>query len=159
MTAVVVDAGHDGPVTARLVELHHGQHLLSTDPARVDVDAVHEWISERSYWATGRSLATQRRAIENSSLVIGAYDAAGVQIGFARMVTDLATFAWLADVYVVESARGLGLGTAMVRTIVEHPDVVAIRRQLLATGDAHELYERFGYRALAEPGMWMLREG
>jgi GNAT superfamily N-acetyltransferase len=104
-------------------------------------------------------LATQRRAIEHSWLVIGGYDADGAQIGFARMVTDLATFAWLADVYVVESARGHGLGTALVRTIVEHPDVVAIRRQLLATGDAHELYERFGYRRLADSGNWMLREG
>jgi GNAT superfamily N-acetyltransferase len=144
---------------ARLIELRHGDHLISTDPARVDVGSVHRYLSGESYWAAGRPLEVQRRAIEHSHLVVGAYDADDAQVGFARMVTDLATFAWLADVFVLESARGLGLGTALVRAIVEHPDVVAIKRQLLATGDAHELYERFGYRPLAEPGKWMLREG
>jgi GNAT superfamily N-acetyltransferase len=75
------------------------------------------------------------------------------------MVTDLATFAWLADVYVVDAARGAGLGTAMVRAIVEHPDVAGIKRQVLATSDAHGVYARVGYRRLPEPEKWMFRDG
>ncbi|MDW3215317.1 MAG: GNAT family N-acetyltransferase [Ilumatobacteraceae bacterium] len=143
----------------RLIEFVHGSHVVSTDRARVDVEAVHRWISVESYWAPGRSFETQRRAIEHSALVVGAYAADGDQVGFARMVTDLATFAWLADVYVVDEARGAGLGAAMVRAIVEHPDVVTIKRQLLATADAHDLYARFGYEPLAEPDRWMFRLG
>ena len=144
---------------ARTIELQHDGHLISTDRGRVDVDAVHRWLSEEAYWAVGRTVETQRRAIEHSPLVVGAYDASGGQVGFARMVTDLATFAWLADVYVVAAARGTGLGTAMVETIVEHPDVASIARQLLATRDAHGLYARFGYRPLTEPDRWMFRHG
>ena len=91
--------------------------------------------------------------------MVGAYFAEGEQVGFARMVTDLATFAWLADVYVVDEVRGSGLGTAMVQTIVEHPDVASIKRQVLATRDAHGLYARFGYESLSEPDRWMFRHG
>lgn len=140
-----------------IVERHHGEFSISTDPARLDVDAVHAYLSGDSYWAAGRPLDMQRRAIEHSHLVVGAYDAGGAQVGFARMVTDLATFAWLADVYVLESVRGNGLGRAVVQTIVEHPDVVDIRRQLLATRDAHGLYAQFGYAPLTEPERWMFR--
>lgn len=159
MACCPAGGGHDGPVPARTIERHHGDHLISTDRVRIDVDAVHRWLSENAYWAAGRTIATQRRAIENSALVVGAYDAAGRQVGFARMVTDLATFAWLADVYVVAAVRGTGLGTAMVETIVEHPDVASIARQLLATRDAHGLYARFDYERLVEPERWMLRHG
>jgi GNAT superfamily N-acetyltransferase len=159
MAGSLTHGGHDGPVSARTIELHHGDHLISTDPARVDVEAVHRWLSEEAYWAVGRTVETQRRAIEHSALVVGAYDASGGQVGFARMVTDLATFAWLADVYVVALAQGTGLGTAMVETIVEHPDVVSVARQLLATRDAHDLYARFGYERLTEPDRWMVRRG
>lgn len=151
--------GHDETMSVRTTETQHGDHLISTDPARVDVVAVHRWLSEQAYWALGRTFETQRRAIEHSALVVGAYSAEGDQIGFARMVTDLATFAWLADVYVIDEARGVGLGTAMVRAIVEHPDVDTIKRQLLATRDAHDLYARFGYEPLAEPDRWMFRLG
>lgn len=159
MLAATTVRRHDGRVTAQLLELDHGDHLISTDPARVDVEAVHRWLSDRSYWAAGRTFETQRRAIEHSALVIGAYDADGAQVGFARMVTDLATFAWLADVYVIESARGTGLGSALVKAIVEHPDVATIQRQILATADAHALYERFGYQVLTNPERVMFRHG
>jgi GNAT superfamily N-acetyltransferase len=144
---------------ARLVERRHADHVICTDPARVDLAAVHRYLSGESYWAAGRSLDTQRRAIEHSALVAGAYDADGRQVGFGRMVTDLATYAWLADVFVLESARGGGLGSALVETIVEHPDVADVRWQFLATRDAHELYARFGYTALADPRTWMHRRG
>ena len=143
---------------ARLVEVHHGAYLLSTDPGRIDVEAVHGFLSRQAYWAAGRSLELQQRAIDHSLLVIGAYTATGEQVGFARMVTDLATFAWLADVFVLPSERGAGLGAAMVGTIVEHPDVAEVRRQLLATRDAHGLYERFGYTPIDEPARWMFRQ-
>lgn len=157
MARAVTPGGHDGRVPA--IETHHGDYLISTDPARVDVVAVHRWLSERAYWALGRTFETQRRAIEHSALVVGAYTAGGDQVGFARMVTDLATFAWLADVYVIDEARGTGLGVAIVGTIVEHPDVAMIKRQLLATADAHDLYARFGYEPLSDPDRWMFRLG
>lgn len=142
---------------ARVVEFEHGDHLVSTDPARLDVAEIHRYLSNESYWATGRTIEMQRRAIEHSHLVIGAYTTTGEQVGFARMVTDLATCAWLSDVYVLESARGDGLGTTIVRTIVEHPDVIDVRWQFLATRDAHGLYEKFGYTPIGEPNRWMHR--
>lgn len=142
-----------------VVEAQHGPYLISTDPSRVDVREVHRFLSEESYWAAGRPFEVQARAIEHSHLVAGAYDIRGAQVGFARMVTDLATFAYLCDVYVVPAVRGTGLGTALVRTIVEHPEVVELRWQFLATADAHDLYRRFGYTELTEPARWMHRRG
>jgi GNAT superfamily N-acetyltransferase len=158
-------APHDVSVACDVIERQHGRYLLSTDPALVDVDAVHRFLSESSYWARGRPFDVQSAAIANSLLVVGAYGDAGAdatvgrraQVGFARMVTDLATFAWLCDVYVLAEHRGGGLGTAMVRLIVEHPAVSNIRLQILATADAHGLYARFGYATLPEPARWMSR--
>ena len=94
-----------------------------------------------------------------SHLVIGAYTGGGAQVGFARMVTDLATWAWLCDVFVLPEHQGNGLGGTMVGTIVEHPDVVDIKWQFLATADAHDLYGRFGYTPLEDPARWMHRRG
>ena len=145
-----------GPSYVSPLEQRHGRHLLSTDPARIDVEAVHRFLSESSYWARGRPFDVQATAIANSQLVVGAYDG-DTQVGFARMVTDRATFAWLCDVYVLDEHRGGGLGTAMVRLIVEHPDVRGIRMQVLATADVHELYAKFGYAPLPEPARWMAR--
>src|SRR5262245_59389811 len=118
-------------MSAEVVEFQHGEYVVSTDPRRVDVDAVHRYLSEQSYWAQGRPFEVQRRAIEHSALVVGAYTATGQQVAFARMVTDLATWAWLCDVYVLPGHQGSGLGTAIVRTLVEHPDVVGVRWQFL----------------------------
>ena len=142
---------------AAIVEVQHGDYLISTDPARVDIDAVHRLLSEESYWAQDRPLEVQRRAIAHSSLLAGAYTARDEQVAFARMVTDLATWAWLCDVLVAPGHRGCGLGTALVRTIVEHPDVAHVRWQFLATHDAHDLYAKFGYRSLDDPARWMQR--
>jgi GNAT superfamily N-acetyltransferase len=148
-------------VAPDVIERQHGRYLLSTDRSRVDIEAVHRFLSESSYWARGRPIDVQATAVANSLLVVGAHLGAGgdgdVQVGFARMVTDLATFAWLCDVYVLDEHRGGGLGTAMVRLIVEHPAVRDIRLQILATADAHGLYERFGYTPLPEPSRWMNR--
>ena len=142
---------------ASLVEFRFVDYLVSSDPARIDLVEVHRALSEGSYWARGRPFDVQRRAIEHSALVVGAYAASGAQVGFARMVTDLATFAWLCDVYVLTKHQGGGLGTAMVGAIVDHPDVAGVRWQFLATRDAHQLYAKFGYRALDDPVRWMHR--
>lgn len=142
---------------ASLVEINHGSYVISSDPGLVDVDVVSGYLAYESYWARGRSHELIIKSIENSALVVGAY-LDDRQVGFARMVTDLATFAWLADVFVLTNHRGTGLGAALVKTIVEHPDVVGVKRQFLATADAHDLYRRFGYQDLERPDRIMLRE-
>lgn len=146
-------------MTARLVERTHGDYLISTDRARLDLDVIHRYLATESYWARGRPRDTQERAIECSHLVVGAYTADRAQVGFARMVTDLATWAWLCDVFVLPDHQGGGLGTALVETIVEHPDVVDVKQQFLATADAHQLYAKFGYAPLDDPTKWMGRPG
>jgi len=137
----------------------HVGYVLSTDRARLDVEVIHGYLSMESYWAKGRPLSTQQRAIDGSHLVIGAYTQGSSQVGFARMVTDLATWAWLCDVFVLPGHQRSGLGTAMVRMIVEHPDVVDVQLQFLATADAHDLYAKFGYAPLENPTRWMRRRG
>jgi GNAT superfamily N-acetyltransferase len=125
-----------------------GAFLISTDPARFDLDAIHAYLT-RSYWSPGVPREILADAIA-ASLSFGLYDGAR-QIGFARMVTDRATFAYLADVYVLEEYQGRGLGKALVRAVMEHPDLARVRRFILMTRDAHGLYEQFGWRALAQP--------
>lgn len=128
---------------------------ISTDPARLDAARVHRWLSTDAYWALGRSREKQDRAIAGS-LNFGAYDTgSGEQVGYARVVTDRATFAWLCDVYVAPAARGRGLGKALVEAVREELEPYGLRRVLLATEDAHGLYERIGFRALDDPGRWM----
>ena len=115
-----------------------------------------DYLYEESYWAQGRSIETVRKSIEHS-LCFGVY-AAGQQVGFARVVTDYATFAWLADVFILESHRGLGLSKWLVECIVTHPDLQNLKNFLLATKDAHELYRRYGgFDILETQGKWMYR--
>ena len=142
---------------ASLHEESHGSYLLSSDKARLDLDLIHQYLSGTAYWALGRPRSTVERSIEHSYLVMGAYDGNGDQVGFARMVTDLATWAWLCDVFVLPEHQGAGLGTAVVGAIVEHPDAVDVSRQFLATADAHDLYAKFGFTALDDPTRWMNR--
>ncbi|PJE94972.1 GNAT family N-acetyltransferase [Streptomyces carminius] len=131
---------------------------ISTDPTRLDAARVHHWLSTDAYWALGRSRETQDRAIAGS-LNFGAYDpGTGEQAGYARVITDRATFAWLCDVYVTPAARGRGLGRALVEAVCDHLEPYGLRRTLLATHDAHGLYERAGFRPLERPGHWMARE-
>ncbi|MFI6765005.1 GNAT family N-acetyltransferase [Streptomyces sp. NPDC050355] len=128
---------------------------FSSDPARLDPALVHHWLSTDTYWAAGRSREKQDRAIADS-LNFGAYDtASGAQVGYARVVTDRVTFAWLCDVYVAREARGKGIGTALVAAVRDHLAPYDVRRILLATADAHDVYEKVGFRPLAEPGKWM----
>ena len=132
-------------------------YWASDEPALIDLVRVHAWISGESYWAEGRPRDVMARAIENS-LVVGLYSAEGTQVGFARFVTDYATFGWLCDVFVDSAHRGHRLGTFLVETTVDHPDVRGIR-QILATEPGRSLYTRFGYGPLTRPERWMERPG
>jgi len=127
--------------------------VLSDDPSRIDVDLVHHWLSELSYWASGRTLDTVRRSIENS-YCIGVYEGAR-QVAFTRVVSDEATFAWVCDVFVDEAHRGAGIGRWMVREAVAWCADLGILRITLGTRDAHGVYEAVGFRSLARPERWM----
>lgn len=128
---------------------------ISTDRSRLDVVAIHRFLSEESYWAANRTLEQTRTAIENS-LCFGVYD--GVrQIGFGRVVSDCATFAYVGDVFIFAEYRGRGLGKLLMKAIVEHPSLQGLRRWVLATRDAHSLYEQFEFSSLKFPERWMER--
>jgi GNAT superfamily N-acetyltransferase len=130
------------------VHVRRGEYTITTDPAAVDHDAVYAAIVT-SYWAESIPPDLLRRAIEGSlpfSLFAG-----DRQIGFARVITDCATFGYLADVYVLEEFRGRGLGRWLLDTVMAHPELQGLRRFMLVTRDAHGLYERVGFRALAAP--------
>ncbi|PPS76436.1 MULTISPECIES: GNAT family N-acetyltransferase [Streptomyces] len=128
---------------------------ISTDPARVDRERVHHWLSTDAYWALGRPRATQDRAIEGS-LNFGVFDTvSGEQVAYARVITDRATFGWLCDVYVDPSVRGKGVGSALVAAVREELRSFGVRRVLLATQDAHGVYAKLGFAPLERPEQWM----
>ena len=132
------------------------RYETSTDPDRLDVPLVHHWLSTDAYWALGRSEETVRRAVD-ASLNFGVYArGSGRQVGYARVVTDRATFAWLCDVYVDPSRRGSGVGTTLLRAVRDHLEPFGLRRVMLATADAHGLYEKVGFRTVTDPGKWMI---
>ncbi|WP_127794034.1 GNAT family N-acetyltransferase [Agromyces sp. LHK192] len=130
---------------------------FSTDPERLDRQFVHRMLSEHAYWALGRTRETQDAAIDGS-LNIGGYDrATGGQLAYARVVTDGVTFAWLCDVIVDPGARGDGIGVALVDFTLAELDRRGVRRVVLRTGDAHELYRRYGFGPIERPDDWMAR--
>lgn len=132
-----------------------GDYTITTDDARLNLDFIHDFLSNHSYWAQGRSLEVMQRALEHS-LNFGLFKGDS-QVGFARVVTDYATFAWLADVFIIDKHRGKGLGVWLIEIITSQPHLQGLRRWLLATRDAHELYRRFGFREVVEPQRWMER--
>ncbi|WP_345044287.1 GNAT family N-acetyltransferase [Streptomyces sannanensis] len=137
-------------------ETTFGAYEFSTDPARLDVDRIHHWLSTDAYWAIGRPREKLDRAIA-ASLNFGVYGAAsGEQVAYARVVTDHADFAYLCDVYVDRDARGKGLGTALVAAVRDHLAPSGLRRLLLATDDAHGVYAKLGFEPLADPEKWMV---
>ncbi len=142
-----------GPVMAAPTDPHElarrGEFVISTDPARLDIEMAHAYLANESYWGTGRTLDVVRRSFANS-MCFGVY-AGDRQIGLARVVTDKATFAWLCDVFVLEPYRGQGLSKWLMECVIAHPDLQGLRRFLLGTRDAHELYARYGFRPLADP--------
>lgn len=131
-------------------------YAIRTTLADMDLDLVHEWLSTDAYWSLGRSREAVGTAAEHS-LNLGAFTADGRQVAYARVVTDHANFAWLCDVYVDRDHRGRGVGKRLVAAVVERLDGLGIRRTLLATGDAHEVYRSFGFEPLPDPTMWMIR--
>ncbi|MEO6349948.1 MAG: GNAT family N-acetyltransferase [Candidatus Limnocylindrales bacterium] len=132
-----------------------GDFEISTDPARVDLPTVHRFLNEEAYWSPGVPLDVVRRAID-ASIVFGVYRVAGgEQAGFARVVSDKATFAWICDVFILDEFRGHGLGKWLMATIAGHPDLHGLRRWMLATRDAHTLYEKSGFTALHDATRFM----
>ncbi len=127
-------------------EVREGELLISDDPALLDRPLIHRFLAQRSYWAQGVPREVVERAIDHS-LCFGIHEA-GRQLGFARVVTDSATFAWLADVFVVEEQRGRGLSKRLVAAVLAHPRLQGLRRFMLGTLDAHGLYEQFGFAPL-----------
>ncbi|MFN8075522.1 MAG: GNAT family N-acetyltransferase [Kineosporiaceae bacterium] len=125
-------------------------YQLDDDHARLDVDRIHRWLAEESYWALGRPREKVAASLANS-LVVGAYAPDGGQVGISRVVTDLATFAWLADVFVATDHRGRGLGRAMVAAHLDRLRPLGVRRVLLATTDAHGVYAGLGFAPQPEP--------
>ena len=128
---------------------------ISTDPAEMDIDLVHGFLRDEAYWCRGVPRAVLEKAIAHS-LCFSAFDGER-QIGFARVVSDRATFAYLCDVFVLPSARGKGVSKALLRAIDAHPDLQGLRRFLLATADAHGLYAQFGFTPLTKPERFMER--
>jgi len=135
-------------------ETQRDSFTISTDPSRLDVDAIAELLS-RSYWANTRTRTQIERTLPHS-LVFGLYDGAH-QIGMTRVVSDYAIFAYLCDVIIHEDYRGHGLGKWLMSTVHNHPDLVNVRRWLLVTNDAHGLYSQFGYKVLEQPERWMMK--
>lgn len=126
---------------------------VSTEHKDLDFEFIYAFISD-SYWAKGIPQDVLRKAIDNS-LVFGVYTACGNQVGFARVVTDKATFAYLADVFIDESHQGLGLGRLLMDNIASHPELQGVRRFMLATRDAHGLYEKYGFKPVENPEILM----
>lgn len=135
-------------------EARRDNFLITTDPARLDMDAICDFLT-RAYWAKDRPRERTERALANS-LVFGVYDG-NKQIGLARVVSDYAIFAYLCDVFIHEDYRAHGLGKWLMQTIMEFPDLCDMRRWTLVTTDAHGLYRQFGFDALTEPAKWMER--
>ena len=132
-----------------------GAYVLSDDPALLDAGLIHQYLSEESYWAKGIPLVTVEQMIAGS-LCVGVY-LGEVQVAFARVITDQVTFAYLADVFVLEAHRGKGLSKQMVAALQEHPALQGLRRWLLVTYDAHGLYTPFGFAPLERPETFLTK--
>ncbi len=133
-------------------EYHRDRFTVSSDTSKLDIDAIYDFLS-RCYWAEGIPREIVERAIEHS-ICFGLFEDAR-QIGFARIITDRATYAYLCDVYVLETFRGNGLGTWLMSCVMKHPDLQGLRRFTLLTRDAHRLYEKFGFAAAKNPSRYM----
>src|SRR4026209_85489 len=136
----------------QMIEIHRDNFTISTDPARLDLDTICDFLT-RAYWALGRPRERTERAFANS-LVFGLFDA-GKQIGLARVVSDYAVFAYLCDVFIHEEYRAHGLGKWLIETVMNHPDLQGLRRWTLAKRDAHDLYRQFGWNDMQSPENWM----
>ncbi|RVT92216.1 N-acetyltransferase [Rhodovarius crocodyli] len=138
-------------------ETRHGDYLISTDREKLDFAAIHRFLATESYWAQGMDPALLRRGIDNS-LPFAAYDASGALAGFCRVVTDGTLFAYLRDVFVLARHRGTGLGRAITRAALDHPDLAGMKNWTLATRDAHGVYAALGFRPVPDPTMYMQKK-
>jgi GNAT superfamily N-acetyltransferase len=134
-------------------EVHRGEFVISTDRARLDLDVIHGFLTN-CYWAKGIPRDVVARSIEHS-LCFGVYDGSGAQVGFARVISDFATVAYVGDVFVLESHRGRGLSKWLMECMMQHPALQGLRRWILLTRDAHGLYAQFGFTPLAVPDRYM----
>jgi GNAT superfamily N-acetyltransferase len=134
-------------------EFRRDEFVISTDPARLDLDVIHEFLTN-CYWAKGIPRDVVARSIEHA-LCFGIYDGSRAQVGFARVISDFATIAYLGDVFVLESHRGRGLSKWMMECIMQHPALQGLRRWILLTSDAHRLYAQFGFTALKSADRYM----
>lgn len=133
--------------------IHNNQFTLSTDKSKLDINAIHAFLSTKAYWCLNIPKETVKRSIENS-LCFGMYEGEK-QVGFARVISDMATIAYLGDVYILEEYRGKGLSKWLMETIMSYHDLQGLRRWILLTGDAHELYRQYGWNNIADPTKWM----
>ncbi|MEO6392642.1 MAG: GNAT family N-acetyltransferase [Pyrinomonadaceae bacterium] len=136
-------------------EWKRGAFTISDDPARLDLPLIHQFISTQSYWGVGRPIEVVKKSIDGS-VPFGVYKG-DEMVGFARVVTDGATFGWIADVFVQPSERGQGLSKWLMEVMLDHPDLQGFRRWVLATKDAQGLYRKFGFEELKRPERWMER--
>lgn len=137
----------------RTYRMKKNNFFISTDKSKLDLGCIHDYLSNESYWAKNIPVDIVKKSIDGS-VCFGLYDAE-TQIGFARVITDNATFGYLADVFILQQYRGQGLGKWMMQVIMEHPELQGFRRWMLATRDAHGLYAQFGFKALENPGRFM----
>lgn len=128
-------------------------YIVSTDQDKLNIELIHNFLSKESYWAQGRSIEKVKKSIENS-LSFGVY-LDNEQVGFARVVTDFAIFGWIMDVFILDEYRGKGLGKMLMDAIVNHEDLQGLQRWGLATNDAHGLYEKYGFKKLDRPELFM----
>ncbi|GAB0157467.1 GNAT family N-acetyltransferase [Chryseobacterium sp. Alg-005] len=135
------------------ITLYKGKFCLSTDKTKLDIDSIHQFLSTKAYWALNIPKDKVQTSIQNS-LCFGVY-IDEKQIGFAKIISDFSTIAYLGDVYILEEYRGIGLSKWLIETIMAHPDLQGLRRWILLTGDAHGLYRQFGWTDIAEPSKWM----
>ena len=136
----------------QMIETHRDPFTISTDPARLDIDTICDFL-KRAYWANTRPRERTERAFRNS-LVFGVYEG-NKQIGLGRVVSDYSVFAYLCDVFIHEDYRAHGLGKWLIETIMDHPDLKHVRRWVLVTNDAHGLYRQFGFTSIEDPEHWM----
>ena len=134
-------------------EFQHNEFMISDDKSRLQLDVIHKYLSEDSYWAQGRKLETTKTAIENS-ICFGVYKLEE-QVGFARVVSDQATFAYIGDVFILPDYQKKGLSKRLMEAILSHPDLQNLRRWVLATQDAHGLYAQYDFTELKHPDRWM----
>jgi GNAT superfamily N-acetyltransferase len=127
---------------------------VSADKSRLNLTFIHDYLSNRSYWAKGRTMDVVQKSVDNS-LCFGVFNEDDQQVGFARIVTDYAVLAWVMDVFIAEDYRGQGLSKLLMKGIMEHPDLQGLKRWGLMTADAHSLYQQFGFTAASKPEMLM----